>query len=133
MKISRRSFLRLGVLAALGAAGGFGFFAGRRPELLKVDVALERLPEPFNGLKIAQITDIHAGPLVSPDLVRRGVDLALSVRPDLILLTVFCIRRNWTFPFDRLTYDREGGNGLGRKAEEIFRRGQSPDFETAPG
>jgi len=35
---------------------------------------------------------------------------------------MFCFRRNWTFPLDRLAYNREGGIGRGRKKEEIFRR-----------
>jgi hypothetical protein len=38
-------------------------------------------------------------------------------------LEVSCFRRNWTFPLDRLAYNREGGIGRGREKEEVFVRG----------
>ena len=87
MRLSRRGLLRLGLLGTLGVVGGKGFLNSRSPRLERVTVRLKRLPPSFDGLKAAQITDIHAGPFVPPSLVRAGVDLAMSVRPDLVLLT----------------------------------------------
>jgi hypothetical protein len=86
-QITRRSFIRLCILGAMGLAGGKGLVNSRKLELLKLHINLDNLPTVFNGLKIGQITDIHAGPLVPRDLIKEGVDLIMSSRPDLIVLT----------------------------------------------
>ncbi|MBW1944778.1 MAG: metallophosphoesterase, partial [Deltaproteobacteria bacterium] len=86
--MTRRGFLiRLGILGALALAGGKGFLNSRDLRLLKVDAGLKGLPSPFEGLKIGQITDIHAGPLVPGKLVEKGVNLLMERRPDMIVLT----------------------------------------------
>jgi uncharacterized protein len=85
--ITRRGFLRLLALGILGIAGGKGFINSRDLDLLQLRINLENLPSAFNGFKIAQITDIHAGPLVPRKLISEGVDLIMSARPDLIVLT----------------------------------------------
>lgn len=87
MKFTRRGFLRLALLGAVGITGGIGYRSSRSPELVQRNIRLSRLPEAFHGLKIGQITDIHAGPLVSPDLIKLGVDMAMSENPDLVVLT----------------------------------------------
>ncbi len=85
-RLTRRGFIRLCVLGILGVAAGRGFFNSRYPELSRLDVSLKGLPAMFDGMKVGLITDIHAGPLVPQDLIRKGVDLLLAVRPDLMLL-----------------------------------------------
>jgi predicted MPP superfamily phosphohydrolase len=57
-------------------------------------IVVERLTLPIRGLKpglegftIAQISDIHLLPFTQPDLVRKGVEVANSLHPDLTLLT----------------------------------------------
>ena len=87
MKLSRRAWMRLTVLGALGAGFGVGFHNSRSPELKEVPITLKRLPPAFAGLKIAQISDIHSGKLVPRSLIEEGVDLALGTRPDVILVT----------------------------------------------
>ncbi|GAH64131.1 unnamed protein product [marine sediment metagenome] len=42
---------------------------------------LKRLPSAFDGLKIGQITDIHAGPLVPAELIKKGVRGRIGVGP----------------------------------------------------
>ena len=86
-RISRRTFIRLGILGALALVGGKGFLNSRRPRLVKMSVNLKRLPSVFDGLKVGQITDIHAGPLVPGELINKGVDLLLAEKPDVIVLT----------------------------------------------
>jgi predicted MPP superfamily phosphohydrolase len=86
-KITRRSFIRLCILGAMGFAGGKGIVNSRKLELVKLHINLDNLPTVFNGFKIGQITDIHAGPLVPRDLIKEGVDLVMSSQPDLIVLT----------------------------------------------
>ena len=59
----------------------------RPPALRQVEVPLEDLPQPFEGFRIVQLSDLHLGPLTS----RRAVDrLAMRVRAlgaDLIVVT----------------------------------------------
>ena len=66
---------------------GKGFMNSRNLELLKVNVNLKNLPSAFHGMRIGQITDIHAGPLVPRELIKKGVDLIMSKQPDMIVLT----------------------------------------------
>ena len=87
MQTSRRAFLRLGILGSLGLLGGWGYVGSRQTQLSKIPIWFPDLPIEWDGLKIAQITDIHAGPLVPPELIRQGVELIQSERPDLIVLT----------------------------------------------
>ena len=87
LNITRRTFIRLGILGVLGLVGGKGFLNSRRPDLVKTSVNLKRIPAAFDGLKVGQITDIHAGPLVSAELINKGVDLLMAEKPDLIVLT----------------------------------------------
>jgi len=87
LRITRRGFIRLCILGALGLVGGKGFFNSRNLGFVKEKVYLKRLPSAFDGLKIGQITDIHAGPLVPSKLIKKGVDLIMAKRPDLIVLT----------------------------------------------
>jgi predicted MPP superfamily phosphohydrolase len=85
--ITRRGFIRLSIWGILAIAGGKGFLNSRSLELAVENVDLKRLPPAFNGLKIGQITDIHAGPLVPPELIKKGVDFIMEKQPDVIALT----------------------------------------------
>lgn len=86
-RLTRRGFIRLSILATLTFAGGKGFLNSRDLEVVEQSVLLKTLPPAFDGLKVGQITDIHAGPLVPLKLIRKGVDLIMAKRPDLIVLT----------------------------------------------
>jgi predicted MPP superfamily phosphohydrolase len=86
MKITRRGFIRLGLLAGLAVTGGVGFINARGPVLNRTRIPLRRLPPALDGLKVGLISDIHAGPLNPPSLIRRGVDLILDAQPDLVVL-----------------------------------------------
>lgn len=79
--------MRLCVLGVLGVAFAVGFYNSRDLQLVRLEVQVKGLPPIFDGLKVGQITDIHVGPLVSQDLIRRGVDLIMECRPDVIALT----------------------------------------------
>jgi predicted MPP superfamily phosphohydrolase len=87
LSITRRGFIRLCILGLLSLIGAKGFINSRNLKLVKLKVGLERLPYTFDGLKVGQITDIHAGPLVPRKLIREGVDMIMANQPDLIVLT----------------------------------------------
>jgi hypothetical protein len=88
----RRDFLR--GAAVLGAAGATGVLpaaaaaAGdREPEAERVTFSLPGLDPAHDGLRVAQLSDLHVGPRASPGLVRAAIDQANAFRPDLVALT----------------------------------------------
>jgi len=60
----------------------------------KVKVVFKDLPPAFEGFKIAQISDIHAGSLDSIEEVTRGVEMVNAQDPDLILFTGDLVNSN---------------------------------------
>ncbi len=56
-------------------------------DLTSTPLAFNDLPKNFNGFKIVQISDIHAGSLDSQEEVEKAVDLINEQNPDLILFT----------------------------------------------
>lgn len=57
------------------------------PEITETQVFLSRLPAEHDGLKIVHLTDIHLSIFSSVEEVRRVVDLANLLDPDLVALT----------------------------------------------
>ncbi len=55
--------------------------------LKKVKLSFAHLPNAFKGLKIIQISDIHSGSFNDIAAVRKGVDMILMEKPDLVLFT----------------------------------------------
>lgn len=51
------------------------------------NIYLSKLPKAFDGLRIGQISDIHAGTLFNRTAVQGGVDLLMAEKPDLIFFT----------------------------------------------
>lgn len=73
---------------ALGLGGlGLGMWLRTQVEVSQVNVNLPHLPEDFNGLTIAHLSDIHHGPFIPADYLHRCVEIANSLKPDLIALT----------------------------------------------
>jgi len=87
----RRGFLKAagGALAGLPlGAAGYGVLIERldlRP--VEVELPVEGLPEDLDGLRIAQITDIHLGPFFGEEDLRRAVEMANHWRPHLAVVT----------------------------------------------
>jgi uncharacterized protein len=87
--LTRRKFLAgaaLGGLACVALADTL-FVEPRNLIARRVDVRLKRLPQAFEGFRIAQISDIHYGPYMGASGVGHAVRLAQSFRPDLVALT----------------------------------------------
>lgn len=86
----RRRFLALGapVAAAPLAIAGFGAYVARTHlTQQQSDLRVPNLHPDLNGLRIAQLTDIHFGPFFGASELRRAIDMANEYRPHLILLT----------------------------------------------
>lgn len=76
---------------AAGVLGALGVYATliepRWLEVKRTRINSRKLPHPFNGLRIALLTDLHVGGATSYDLIRKAAALAMRERPDLIALT----------------------------------------------
>lgn len=89
-RISRSLFLSwTGMLLGGGLFGSlvYGFSNKYRYQLRRIQLAFEKLPASFKGLKIIHISDIHSGSFTDKHAVQRGVDMILLEEPDLILFT----------------------------------------------
>ncbi len=90
--VSRRKFLnQVGIVfAGIPFVSLFyGITVGRFDfSLRELDLKFPRLPDQFNGLKIAQISDFHIGTFLHyPDKVKQIVELVNEQKPDLIFFT----------------------------------------------
>ena len=88
---ARRRFLEAAantVVAAPFIAGAYGLFYGRlNLQVTHFPIRLARLPKAFAGFRIAQLSDIHIGPFMPEDQIRKYVQITNDLKPDLILLT----------------------------------------------
>jgi uncharacterized protein len=89
--LSRRAVVSGLAKASLGApfaAAAYGTFIGREKfELREVEFAFPDLPASLDGIRIAQITDIHAGPYLGLKDVERVVAMANETKPHLTVVT----------------------------------------------
>jgi len=89
---SRRQFIitamNLGLISLTSGFTAYGFFQARRkPDVIEVDVPIDKLPDQLEGLRIVQISDIHVGPTIKRDFVQQITDQVNGLKPDLIALT----------------------------------------------
>lgn len=91
---SFRPSRRRAVQALVGAAaavpvGVTAFGILRRDDLRfrEVDLRIPNLPPDLNGLRIAQVTDIHLGSFVPERLLQRAIGMANDVRPHITFVT----------------------------------------------
>lgn len=89
--LSRRRFLRAG-LATLGAGpvllSGYGVAYGSRGQRVE-EIALTLGPRPRlrRPLSLVQISDIHAGPFMSPEQMAGYAEAVARLQPDLFVMT----------------------------------------------
>ncbi len=88
---ARRRFVQAATIAAAAmpftvAAYGFAFERFHY-QIHKVNLPIPNLPLPLEGLRIAQLSDIHIGSYMSAAQVRRAVDMANALFPDLTVIT----------------------------------------------
>ncbi|MDO8688870.1 MAG: metallophosphoesterase [Dehalococcoidia bacterium] len=91
--LSRRAFLRrAGMVGAGLAVAPSLLWYGKDVEpgfleVTRLKVNLPRLPAAFEGMTIAQLSDIHFGPFVKTSEVREAVDATMQLEPDLVVVT----------------------------------------------
>jgi uncharacterized protein len=89
--ISRSEFMSKTALIAtaipLGAMA-YGIISGAHDyRVRRQTIKLPNLPRGFDGLKIAQVSDIHSGSFFNKKAVRGGVEMVLAEKPDAIFFT----------------------------------------------
>ncbi len=89
--ISRSEFLAKTALAVGGLhAGGmaWGILSGAHDyHVRNVTLRLKNLPKQFDGMKIAQLSDIHSGSFFNKTAVKGGVEMLLKEKPDMFFFT----------------------------------------------
>lgn len=89
--IPRSEFLMKTALVA-GAVPLVGFTYGilsgaHDYRIRRVKLALKELPSGFEGMKIAQLSDIHSGSFFNKIAVKGGVEMLLREKPDMVFFT----------------------------------------------
>jgi predicted MPP superfamily phosphohydrolase len=88
---SRRNFFRYASYLAGGIpiiTAVYGFVSGRlKYRVERVEVSIADLPKELDGFKIAQLSDIHIGDFMPREEVRRAVNMANDLKPDLAVVT----------------------------------------------
>jgi predicted MPP superfamily phosphohydrolase len=75
-------------LAVVGVGGALALVSGLRPpRLVRIEIALARWPKALDGFRIAQISDIHIGPLRDRRFSRHLTERVNALAPDLACVT----------------------------------------------
>lgn len=89
--ITRSEFLMktaviAGTVPALGLT--WGIISGAHDyRVRKVKLALKNLPKQFDGMTIAQISDIHSGSFFNRVAVKGGIEMLMKEKPDAVFFT----------------------------------------------
>src|SRR5580765_9017227 len=51
------------------------------------EIYLRKLPPALDGFRIVHLSDLHYGPMVDPRHLRRAIEIANELQPDMIALT----------------------------------------------
>jgi predicted MPP superfamily phosphohydrolase len=84
---TRRRFLKAGLYGAAGLAIYSGEIARHWIEITHHDVSLPGLPNIFDGMRIAQLSDVHMDEFTEPFFLRQAIDHINGLKPDAVFLT----------------------------------------------
>ena len=89
---SKRIFLTEGAAKGLLATASLATMGGFLqlefgPKVERVSITLPTLPKSFDGFTIAQISDVHIGPILHKEYLQKIVDQTMALQVDLIALT----------------------------------------------
>jgi hypothetical protein len=79
-----------GVQLVVVAGGGLAYAWRVEPDWLRVeqlDIPITGLPAGLEGVRIAQISDLHAGPDLPPERLNGAVQTVAAMEPDLLVIT----------------------------------------------
>jgi predicted MPP superfamily phosphohydrolase len=84
---SRRRFLTVGLCSTAGLALYSSEIERHWVEVTERDVYLRGLPASFDGMRIAQISDIHMDEFTEPFFLRQVIDRVNQIKPDAVFIT----------------------------------------------
>jgi predicted MPP superfamily phosphohydrolase len=89
---SRRQFLSKSVGSAMSLAvlplAGYGVYrAVGDPAIKNIKISKENIHPNLKGLRIVQLSDIHVGPTIGEETVRRLVDITNTLDADIVAIT----------------------------------------------
>lgn len=91
MSPSRRAFLRGAALGSAGVAvvssSAGALQAYGPPETPTLELYFDDLPEGLDGLSIAHLSDLHAGPMLPPSVLALWRESLRGMKPDLVIYT----------------------------------------------
>jgi hypothetical protein len=85
--VTRRRFFKAGLCGAAALALYSSEIERHWTEVTHLDIALPRLPQAFDGMRIAQLSDIHLDNLTEPFYLRHVVSKVNQMQPDAVFLT----------------------------------------------
>lgn len=117
----------------------WGALVGKnRIQTVRVEISSPRLPQSFNGYKIAQISDLHVGTWGQDTaFISRLVDSVENLHPDLIVFTGDIVNRKASelLPFEKVLSRLKAPDGvysiLGNHDYGDYVDWQSPDLKVA--
>lgn len=77
----------LGALTVGLAVAAAGWVGSRHLRVREVEARIPGLPQAFDGMRVAQLSDLHAGPQTSRRFLARVLRTVAGLRPDLVVLT----------------------------------------------
>lgn len=86
-KLSRRKFLRTSLIAGAGLALYSGEIERHWIEVTQIEIALRGLAEVFDGVRIAQLSDIHMDEYTEEFYLRHAIEKINALKPDVVALT----------------------------------------------
>lgn len=89
--ITRSEFIaKTGIVVAMApiVSLSWGIISGAHDyRVRRIKLPIKGLPQALNGLKMAQISDIHAGSFWNKIAVKGGVEMLMAEKPDLVFFT----------------------------------------------
>jgi len=85
--ITRRRVLKTLFYGAAGMALYAGEIERHWIDVVHRDIRISGLPAAFDGMTVAQLSDIHLDEYTEPFLLREAVDILNRMQPDMVLLT----------------------------------------------
>ena len=89
--ITRSQFLaKTGLIVSAVPFTGmaYGIISGAHDyRIRRKTVYLPNLPKAFDGIKVAQLSDIHSGSFFNKTAVKGGIDMLIKEKPDVVLFT----------------------------------------------
>lgn len=90
--MSRRGFLtsvvNAGFVGSAAASTAYGYHEARRdPDVTEVELPVPGLPKELDGFRIAQVSDLHIGPTIRGDFLKRVVTRVNTLNADMVAVT----------------------------------------------